>query len=96
VDSAATIGDLKWQPTESSAGTCRNPDEFIESLPVNSLFFCCACCQYVFEIEKKRHHPDCKDRLREENRGKREKIGWQRLDRIVELARYAQVKNYEL
>lgn len=41
----------------------RDPEAFIESLPKNTLFFCCECYQYIFDIEKNRHFPDCKDQL---------------------------------
>lgn len=76
----------------------REPEEFIDALPKNSVFFCCKCFQYVFEIEKRRHYPDCKDivNLNETRNELFQTMADRRIKNIVELARYTKTRTSEM
>lgn len=56
-----SISDLKWKPAEGSSLILLLPETFISSIPKNQLFYCCRCYQYIFEVEKHRHFPECRD-----------------------------------
>lgn len=62
-ESNGSVTTLEWQQEDAESAVKRDPKQFLSSIPKNSLFFCCTCFQYVFEIEKQRHFPDCKDAL---------------------------------
>lgn len=87
---------MKWEAADSTLSP--DPKQFLKELPKNSLFFCCKCYQYVFEIEKQRHFPDCKDTLDMALKftDSFRKTAWERLERIAALARYTKVKTWEV
>ena len=72
----------------------RDSKYFIENLPKNSLFYCTYCCQYVFDIEKKRHYPQCKDEWNAPTKIPQDYAVWayQKLAIIVQLAQYTSTK----
>lgn len=97
-ESETSISSIKWGLKEGASSWKRDPEGFIDSLPRNAVFYCCECFQYVFEIEKKRHFPDCRNRV-DVNRQNRESfaaLGWGRLDKLVELSAYTGVKAWEV
>lgn len=96
--SETSISSIKWRLREEPSSRGRDPEGFIDSLPKNAVFYCCECFQYVFEIEKKRHFPDCRDRVDVSrlNRESYAPVGWERLEKLVELALYTGVKTWEV
>ena len=81
-----SMAELRWRPAESvSVG--RRERTFLSGLGKDELFYCCRCYQYVFEVERERHFPSCRDSVTFRE-GQAVVTGWERLERLVELARY--------
>ena len=83
VTTLTTVSEVKWG--ESGKEKTVNAKEFIDGLGKNELFYCCGCFQYVFEIEKGRHFPECRDQLDFPNipKDKVLEVCWGRLEKVV-------------